>query len=475
MIDRPAAAIDDPAYVNGRGDLTDCLVWFALLGVAVRVHRARRSAGAAGRRIGIGRAVRGAPDPDRRRHGDRARHVGRRRVRRLGRGHRQGLPRHRVARASRSRPAGPLRHRARRDRLGGRPVRRLRGVRPPAAAQRRDHGRASSCSRTCRITFDEQLPYLIVFTRRVAVPADRDARVRRAGDVDPAPHRRPGHDLVALPARRHRVHPGRDGRLAAAHATRRVEPARGRLDARSTTSWSRSARRSAGCCRSAATLRGGGVQFGPHRQDRRPVVQQRRPGVQRRRARDRPEGRAPLLARGDLQQFVLGAWINTTGGRPNPSTPASRCSTAPRRRPTRTSRTPIKVTVRPDNFPGNKLLTPGTPTMSRPAPSSPHRRRRLVPGRGCPGRPERIHRRRAGHAGGRHGRHQRAPARGGLDRLPHGVTELYTDVPDGAMGPEAQQLLKTIKRMAGGRRTRTSSPVRWRSTSTATPSTTRPT
>ena len=49
-----ASAIDDPAYVNGRGNLTDGLVWFALAGRRVRVHRAQGRAGAAGRRTASG-------------------------------------------------------------------------------------------------------------------------------------------------------------------------------------------------------------------------------------------------------------------------------------------------------------------------------------------------------------------------------------------------------------------------------------
>lgn len=35
MIAVLGTAVDDPGYVNGRGNLTDCLVWFGLLGVAV--------------------------------------------------------------------------------------------------------------------------------------------------------------------------------------------------------------------------------------------------------------------------------------------------------------------------------------------------------------------------------------------------------------------------------------------------------
>ena len=57
------------------------------------------------------------------------------------------------------------------------------------------------------------------------VPAHPDARVRRARDVDPAPDRRPEHDLVPLPAGRDRVHPRCHARLAAADEARGIEPA----------------------------------------------------------------------------------------------------------------------------------------------------------------------------------------------------------------------------------------------------------
>ena len=41
MIAVVASAVDDPAWVNGRGYLTDGLVWLGLLGVAVGLHRAQ--------------------------------------------------------------------------------------------------------------------------------------------------------------------------------------------------------------------------------------------------------------------------------------------------------------------------------------------------------------------------------------------------------------------------------------------------
>ena len=55
----------------------------------------------------------------------------------------------------------------------GRPrVRLVRGVRPPPAAQRDRRARHRPARDTCRSRSTTQLPYLVVFTRRRAVPAD---------------------------------------------------------------------------------------------------------------------------------------------------------------------------------------------------------------------------------------------------------------------------------------------------------------
>ena len=83
-----------------------------------------------------------------------------------------------------------------RDRaVGDDAVRVVRGVRaPPAARRGRGHGPRARRS-TWRLTSQPQLPYLIAFTAGCPVPAHPDARVRRAGDLDPAPDRRPDDDL----------------------------------------------------------------------------------------------------------------------------------------------------------------------------------------------------------------------------------------------------------------------------------------
>ena len=224
MIAVLGTAVDDPGYVNGRGNLTDCLVWFGLLGVAV---------GFIGPKVGWGRWTT---------HGVGALFAGLLIPIVAGWAI---LPGSSVSGAFMAAADGSIN--AYLDvawRGLSYTVREVHyvivlGAIVWAAGQFTayavfGHRRPLNAVIMAGIvllanmsmTFD-QLPYLVVFTRRVAVPADRDARVRRAGDVDPAPHRRPGHDLVALPARRHRVHPGGDAGVAAAHAARHVQPARG--------------------------------------------------------------------------------------------------------------------------------------------------------------------------------------------------------------------------------------------------------
>ena len=175
---------------------------------------------------------------------------------------RRRLPRPRLAEPAAHEPGGPLHPGARRHRVGDDAVRVLRGLRPSPAAQRGGHRRASCCWRTWRSPSD-QLPYLIAFTAvslflLIEMHAfDERATWLRRRIGDPSP------DLRAVPARRHRVHPRRDGGLAAAH------PA-GRVGARSpapgtgwTTSSSGSAQDVGRLFPVGGDLRGGGgVSFG---------------------------------------------------------------------------------------------------------------------------------------------------------------------------------------------------------------------
>ena len=196
MIAVVASAVDDPAWVNGRGDLTDGLVLARAARRRGRLHRAQGRLGSlddARRR----RAVRRPADPDRRGLGRVPGPVDRPGVRAHRRRHDPGVPRHRVAGARVHQPGGPLRRGPRDHHVGHRPVRLVRGVRAPPAAERRDRDRDRPRSRTCRSTFRERAAVHRRVHGRGAVPAHPDARVRRARDVDPAPDRRPEHDLVA--------------------------------------------------------------------------------------------------------------------------------------------------------------------------------------------------------------------------------------------------------------------------------------
>ena len=222
-----ASAVDDPAWVNGRSRLTDGLVVLGMLGVAV---------GFIGPKVGwsrwtthlVGALFAGPAHPDRRGLVRAQRRVDRRRLRGDGPPERRGVSRPRLAPTAVHDPGAPLRARAGHRDLGHRAVRVVRRVRPSPPVERRDHDRR----RPAREHVDDAARRAAVprgVHRRVAVPADPDARVRRAGDVDPAPDRRSQHDLVALSPRRHRVHPGRPGGVAGAHRPGRLEPARRRL------------------------------------------------------------------------------------------------------------------------------------------------------------------------------------------------------------------------------------------------------
>ncbi len=184
-----AWSIDDASWVLGRRGLTDFLAWAIGLGVGWGfLERQGRLVALAGpspgrdhgrahpvdhRRIhprpGGGRAGRVVP-------GDRR--VGRRRV--PG----PGLPRapvHGPARPLPARPGAPV--------LGDRSVRRLRGLPPPAPAQRGDRDRAGARGQHVA---DDPRPAAVpghLHPRR-AVPAHPLPRPRRADPLDPSPDRR---------------------------------------------------------------------------------------------------------------------------------------------------------------------------------------------------------------------------------------------------------------------------------------------
>ena len=215
-------------------------------------------------------------------------------------------------------------------------------------------------------TFREELPYIVVVHGRGPVPAHPDARVRRARDVDPAPDRRPEHDLVPLPARRDGVHPRGHARLVAADESRGVEPAGGRVGP-----GPRPAHRGRGDPRPVPArgrrCQGHGRDLRGRGQDRRQVVQRRRRRVQRAscpRPRRTTTTSTGARSRSTRSSSVAGtrrtraAWT---------SRPATNCSQAARTCRRRDSRK-VRITIRPEDFHGNELLSPGSATsVDQPA------------------------------------------------------------------------------------------------------------
>ena len=151
-----------------------------------------------------------------------------------------------------------------------------------------------------------------------------------------------------------------------------------------------------------------------------------------------------------LNQFALGAWVNTAGVT-NGVDAGAPLLDGTEEAPDPALTVPIKVTVRPGQLRRHEPADAG-PADGRHGRRrrQPDRHRRLVPGRGHPGRPGRVH----GEA--------EVMQEGDTDVIsgnrltaastayPTDVTDLYTDVPQGAIGPEAQKLLATVIKKAGG-------------------------
>ena len=198
-----------------------------------RVHRRQgrlESVADLSHRIRLRGAHRPAPDRTRRvpRWGVTPRPV--RRHRGLGRG---SLYRYRHPRPVHHATVSPPHLRPRDPRLGDLDVRGLCGLRAPTGPQRRDRGRRDP-RREHGADRQRRTPVPGPVQPCRAPPAHPDACLRRAVRMGAPPARRPGLDLVRLPARRDRVHRriGRrghgadpDGRLGA--AGRSVEWGRG--------------------------------------------------------------------------------------------------------------------------------------------------------------------------------------------------------------------------------------------------------
>ena len=167
-------------------------------------------------------------------------------------------------------------------------------------------------SRTWRVTSRTgQLAYLIAFTAGVAVPAHRDARLRRAGDLDPAPHRRPVHDLSSLYLRGGTVFILIA--VVSARCCSRTGPPRARWPARGSgagrPAGRRSARASAACCRSAARSGRWAACSSAGRADRRPLDHER-PGSRSPRP-SRRRGGPSTGARSPTTASPLNGWSQT--------------------------------------------------------------------------------------------------------------------------------------------------------------------
>ncbi len=356
-----AWAVDDPAWVNGRGALTDCLsvcarcwAWpSGFIGPKVGWGRwTTHGIGALFAALLIPILAGWAMEPGSGDRGGVPDH--RRRVRRR-------LPRPRLAEPAAHRPGGPLHPGARRASCGGR----------CSSRPTRSSGIGGRCSAVVivglvllvnmALTARDQLTYLIAFTAVVAVPADRDARLRRAGDLAPAADRRPVPDLGAVPARRGRVHPRRDGGLPAAHPAGRVGAAGRRLGRDRRPAHPHRARTWAGCSRSAA--RSGvaeGSRSAPRRGSRTAGSATRR-SRSRRRSRPRPRacaGGPPRTTRSPSRR----------GSRPRRRSRRCRC------RPARCSSAGRRRTRSPSTRSRPRSRSGRTPTTTRC--SSPTGRRR---------------------------------------------------------------------------------------------------
>ena len=151
-----------------------------------------------------------------------------------------------------------------------------------------------------------------------------------------------------------------------------------------------------------------------------------------------------------LNQFALGAWVNTAGAT-NGVDAGAPLLDGTEEAPDPDLTVPIKVTVRPDNFAGTSLLTPGLPTdvtagavVNLTGPDG------WFQGADIQGDPSEYtvnaEVMQEGDTAVISGNRLAAAS----TAYPTDVTDLYTDVPKGAIGPEAQKLLDTVIKKAGG-------------------------
>ena len=359
---RSRLAVDDPRWVNGRGDLTDCLVLLGLLGVAVGLHRPEGRLGSLDdppRR----RAVRRPPDPDRRGLGRAypGHSVGERVHRDRGRGsinayldlawrgraftiqevHYILVLGDRVWATGQFAAYAVFGHR-----------RPLNAVIVTRARPGREHG-ADAQRGSCRTSS--------LFTGGVAVPADPDARLRRARDVDPAPDRRP--------VRRSRRSTCAAGRCSSwPRCSARCAHGRGRPRTR--------LRRGVGRVHDqlievgeslskylpvGGDADGNGVTFGSSAKIAGKWFTD--DGIAFTATLPTTEKTANLYWRAaTYDTFVYSFWEQTGARRGRRSRRRRSCSPAAPSHPIPTRPGTVKVTVNPRDFRGNEILAPGAPT-----------------------------------------------------------------------------------------------------------------
>ena len=354
------------------------------------------------------------------------------------------------------------------DHVGHRPVRRVRGVRAPPAAERRDRRRIVLLA-SMSSTFREELPYLVVFTgaalflliqmhafderatwirRRIGDPSTISSLYLRGGTV---------FILAAML-----------GSLLLTTA-RRVEPAGGRVG-----TGPRPAHRGGetlgrflpvgGDARARGVdLRGRGQDRAPSGSGRRLAFTAVLPARRRR--------TTALLARRHLRHLHprrMGpddTRRRRRRGRQPSSSPAARTSRPgdPRK---------VRVTIRPEDFHGNDLLRRARRPAWTSRPGAPDRRGRLVHrGRGAAGH-RRVHgRQRRARARRRH-EDQRQPARPRPRRSIRRTSRTCTRPSRPTRSARRREPSWTRSRRRRSRATRTTSPRRSSRSSATSPSTT---
>ena len=177
---------------------------------------------------------------------------------------------------ARDRPVPPLHADPRAARLGDLDVRVVRRLRASPAAQRGRHRRPGPAREHGVRRARTSCRYLVLFSLASLFLLIRGARLRRAVGVAASADRRPGVDLVGLPARRDRLHRGRGRRRRSLLTqTAVVGAAGGGVGRRRRRAGRPVAGRSRGTSRPAGRPAQVGLTFGPDQVGRAGVEQRR--------------------------------------------------------------------------------------------------------------------------------------------------------------------------------------------------------